>query len=282
MAYDLPNGGPATPLAAPAARVKYTPTDKITVMAGVYSADPAGRGRLLFPAPYSNAEYKNRYGTTFNLDYGTLYIAEAAYADAKAPLPYAYKIGGWFAGGARFLDQRYDLNDLPLADPLSDGAAKRHSDDWGVYGIADQALWAPGGNDPRKVAAFARGGLSPSDRNLIDAYADGGVVLTGFVPGRSSDVLGLAATYSHISSRASGFDKDTVVYGINPLNYPTGDYELAAEATYQIVLAPWLTVQLDAQHVWHPGGNVLAPQGPDVGRVVKDESIFGIRTAVKF
>jgi porin len=283
MAFDLPNGGAGTPLAAPAARVKYTPTDRLSLMVGAYSADPAGRGNLLLPAPFSNAEYKNRYGTTFNLNYGTFYIAEAGYADAKAPLPFAYKLGGWVAGGGRFLDQHRDTLGFSLADVAqTNGIAKRYSSDFGLYGIADQTLWAPGGNDPRKVAAFVRAGFSPSNRNLIEAYADGGFTLTGFVPGRSSDVFGLAATYSKISSAASALDRDTILFGTNPPGFPIRDYELVGEATYQIVFAPWLTVQLDAQHIVHPGGHVLATQGSRAGLLLKDETILGVRTQVKF
>jgi porin len=283
MALDLPNGGPATPLAAPGVRVKYTPMDRLTLMLGIYSADPAGRGDLLKTPPFNNAEYKNRYGTTFNLNYGTLYVAEAGYADAKAPLPFAYKIGGWFVGGARFFDQHHDTLGISLADlALTNGVAKRYSNDWGLYGVADQTLWAPGGDDPRKVAAFVRAGFSPSDRNLIDAYADGGVTFTGFVPGRANDVMGVAATYSKISSAASGLDRDTVLFGTNPPGYPIRDYEFVAEATYQVVLAPWLSVQFDAQHIVHPGGHVLATQGSRAGLLIKDETILGVRTQVKF
>ena len=283
MAQDLPNGGPATPLAAPGSRVKYTPTDRLSLMLGVYSADPAGRGNELFLAPYNNPEYKNHYGTTFNLNYGTLYIAEAGYADAKAALPFAYKLGAWVVAGGRFFNERFDTQGISLADTAqSNGIAKRYSDDWGIYGVADQTLWAPGGDDPRKIAAFTRAGFSPSDRNLVDAYADGGITFTGFVPGRSSDVFGLAATYSKISDVASDLDRNSILFGVHPPGFPIRDYEAVAEATYQVVLAPWLTVQLDAQHVWHPGGNVLAAQGPRTGLLIKNENIFGVRTQVKF
>ncbi|SEE36337.1 porin, OprB family [Rhizobiales bacterium GAS188] len=283
MAADLPNGGAATPLAAPGARVKYAPTDRLSLMLGVYSADPAGRGNLLLTPPSNNPEYKNRYGTTFNLNYGTLYMAEAGYADAKATLPFAYKLGAWFVGGGRFFNQRFDTNGVSLANvALTNGVAKRYSNDWGVYGVADQTLWAPGGEDPRKIAAFVRAGLSPDDRNLIDGYVDGGVTFTGFVPSRSSDVIGVAATYSKISSNASSLDRDTVLFGTNPPGFPIRDYEFVGEATYQLVLAPWLTVQFDAQHIVHPGGHVLAAQGSRTGLLIKDETILGVRTQVKF
>ena len=118
-----------------------------------------------------------------------------------------------------------------LADTAqTSGIAKRYSDDWGIYGVADQTLWAPGGDDPRKIAAFTRAGFSPSDRNLIDAYADGGITFTGFVPGRSSDVFGLAATYSKISNEASDLDRDLILFGVHAPEFPIRDYEAVAEA----------------------------------------------------
>jgi len=54
------------------------------------------------------------------------------------------------------------------------------------------------------------------------------------------------------------------------------------EATYQLVLAPWLSLQFDAQHFVHPGGHVLATQGSRTGLVIKDETILGMRTQIKF
>jgi Carbohydrate-selective porin, OprB family len=68
--------------------------------------------------------------------------------------------------------------------------------------------------------------------------------------------------------------------GLRP--QPIRDYEFVAEATYQVVLAPWLTIQLDAQHHWHPGGNVLAAQGARTESLIKDESIFAVRRQMKF
>lgn len=99
------------------------------------------------------------------------------------------------------------------------------------------------GDGPRKSAAFGRAGFSPSDRNLIDAYANGGVTITG---------------------------------------YPIRDDEFVGEATCQLVLAPWLTFQFDAQHIVRPGGHVLATQGSRTGLVIKDETIVGMRTQIKF
>ena len=54
------------------------------------------------------------------------------------------------------------------------------------------------------------------------------------------------------------------------------------EATCQLVLAPWLSLQFDAQHFVHPGGHVLATQGSRTGLVIKDETILGMRTQIKF
>ena len=209
MAAVLPGGGPAYPLPGPGARVKYTPTDAVTLMAGAYTGDPAGRSN-------PNPQLANRYGTTFNLNGGTLYIAEAAYSTAYpnsgVELTGTYKIGSWFETAHRFNDLQFDNTGLPLADPSSTGTPKRHGNDWGVYGVIDQTI-LPGDKDGlHKLASFLRVGASPSDRNLVDFYADGGLTFTGLIPGRPTDLIGVGAAYDRISDAARAFDRDTRLF----------------------------------------------------------------------
>src|SRR3954452_13674252 len=44
---NLPSGGPAYPLATPAARVKWSPTDEVAFLAAIFNGDPAGPPRFL-------------------------------------------------------------------------------------------------------------------------------------------------------------------------------------------------------------------------------------------
>src|ERR1700730_10043168 len=78
------------------------------------------------------------------------------------------KVGGLYHFGT-FNDQHFDVEGQSLASPTSNGVARTHAGDYGVYGVIDQMLWRLPGDDPKKgVGAFARASWSPSDRNLID------------------------------------------------------------------------------------------------------------------
>jgi porin len=284
----LPGGGTAYPLQGPGARVKYSPTDAITLMAGAFSGDPAGKSN---PVP----QLANRYGTTFNLNGGTLWIAEAAYSTAYAnsgvDLQGTYKIGSWFETGHDFADQRYDTAGLSLADPNSTGIAKRHSNDWGIYGGVDQTL-LPGDKDGvHKLASFLRAGGGPSNRNVVDLYIDGGLTFTGLIPGRPADLIGVGAAYDRISHSARALDRDARSFAALDLASfalqaspfaPVRDQEVMIEALYTINVTQWLTVDLDVQHFFHPSGHVLASSGPNTGKVVKDATVFGLNTQIKF
>ena len=55
--------------------------------------------------------------------------------------------------------------------------------DWGFYGIIDQLIWRlPGSEDPKGVGVFGRVMGAPSDQNLVDFYAEGGITFTGMIP----------------------------------------------------------------------------------------------------
>jgi porin len=293
MAAVLPGGGPAYPLPGPGARVKYTPTDAVTLMAGAYTGDPAGRSN-------PNPQLANRYGTTFNLNGGTLYIAEAAYSTAYpnsgVELTGTYKIGSWFETAHRFNDLQFDNTGLSLADPSSTGTPKRHGNDWGVYGVIDQTI-LPGDKDGlHKLASFLRVGASPSDRNLVDFYADGGLTFTGLIPGRPTDLIGVGAAYDRISDAARAFDRDTRIFAASTASAggfpsfafpatgfaPVRDQEVMVEALYTINVTSWLVVDVDVQHFFHPSGHVLAGSGPDIGKPIRDATVFGLNTQIKF
>jgi porin len=292
MGTVLPGGGAAYPLQGPGARLKWTPTDALTFMAGAYTGDPAGRSN-------PNPQLANRYGTTFNLNAGTIWIGEAAYSTAYAnsgvTLQGTYKIGAWYETAHRFNDLHIDNTGLSLADPASTGVAQRYNNDWGVYGVIDQTL-LPGEKDgSHKLSSFLRAGVSPDDRNLVDVYVDGGLTFTGLIPGRPTDLIGVGAAYDRISSAARALDRDTRLFAAaavlaNPGSValpaspfaPVRDQEVMVEALYTINVTQWMTLDLDVQHFFHPSGHVLAASGPDIGKVVKNTTVFGLNTQIKF
>jgi porin len=95
---DLPADGPAYPLSSLGVRVRVTPSDNWTVLAGVFDGNPAG-------SRVGDPQKLNAHGTNFNLHDSALFIGEVQYAlnpapsDPAAPkptgLPGTYKLGFW-------------------------------------------------------------------------------------------------------------------------------------------------------------------------------------------
>lgn len=275
-AANMRSGGPAYPLATPGVRLQVKPTSDVTLLGAVFSGDPAGANCTI------NPQICNRHGTTFSFSGGALLIAEAQLAVNAAPdaagLPGVYKIGAWHAT-ADYPDQRYGIDPatglvLSLADPAMPEAIRRRGNS-GIYGVADQMIWRTG---DRSINVFLRGGVAPSDRNLISGYVDGGVGIKGLFDGRPDDLLTLGVAHGAISSHARGLDRDTLFFSGPP--YPIRDYETAFELSYIARVTPWWSIQPDLQYIVHPGGRIPHPLDP--ARNLGDVFIAGVRTTINF
>ena len=109
---NLPSGGIVYPFATPAARLKITPNDRITLLAALFNGDPAGPGA-------GDPQTRNRYGLNFRTSDPPFVIGEAQikYGADTGPLyPGALRIGGWAHFG-RFADQRFGADGRPVSDP---------------------------------------------------------------------------------------------------------------------------------------------------------------------
>jgi porin len=278
FASDLPGGGgPNYPLATPGVRLKVTPNDQLALLAGLYNGDPAGAGFT------GTEQIKDPAGLNFRLQDPPLLMAEAQYMynqDKTAQgLAGTIKLGAWYHFGP-FDDVHFDLDGKSLADPSSNGVALTHSGDYGVYGVIDQMLWRLPGSDPKKgVGAFARASLSPSDRNLINLYAEAGVNFMGIWEQRPDDNFGLAASFSQLSPGLRELDLERAFFEKTTL--PLRNYELVVELTYQAQIVAGWTIQPDFQYIFHPGGGVVDPLNPFVGRI-PDAAVFGLRTQISF
>ena len=137
----------------------------------------------------------------------------------SAGLPGVYKLGGWYAT-TDFADQRFGLDPagdvVSLADPAVAGPLN-HRGNWGIYGVADQMVWRAG---KQSLNLFARGGFSPSDRNLVSFYIDGGAGFKGPLPGRDDDVLTFGVAYAKISRDAAALDQDMLAFNGPPYADP--------------------------------------------------------------
>ncbi len=273
LAANMLNGGPAYPLATPGARVKVNATGNLSVLAAVFSGDPAGEDC------FDDPQQCNRHGTTFSFSGGALWMGELQYAinqDKHAVgLPGTYKLGVWYET-ADFADQHYGIDATgatvslgvdPTADPI------RHKGNWGIYGVADQMIWR---GAESSVNLFVRGGFVPADRNLVSYYVDGGVGVKGLFPGRADDTLTFGVAYAKISDDVVAADRDALA-AAPP--FAVRDAELLFELSYAAQVTPWWVIQPDIQYIVHPNGG----QNPDDPTLpLENVFIAGLRSTVTF
>lgn len=275
-AVNIPSGGPAYPLSTPGVRFKLEPTPQTTFLLAVFNGDPAGQ------CGYPDPEQCNRYGLNFRVNDPPFVISEMQYRynqDAKATaLAGGIRIGGWHHFGG-FSDLRFDVNGLPLADPLSNGIARQLRGNSGIYAVHDQQLYRPAGADANSgVLWFTRVAYSPADRSLVDFYVDGGLIFSKMISSRPDDAFGVSFLYSHVSKQAREHDLDTRLFTGLPV--PLRNYELSLEASYSASIMPGWTLQPNLQLIFNPGGNVPLPGSKT--QAIGNAAVMGVRSTIKY
>jgi porin len=274
LSLDMPSGGPSPPLAALGTRLRADINDNFSLLGAVFDGNAAGPGS-------NDPQLRDRYGLNFRINDPPLVMAEAQFLwNAKKGDPGLdgkFKIGGWRHFGS-FADERFDSSGQTLAEPGAEAAQRRG--DYGLYAVFEQKLHRVGTDDDRGVGIFARTSYSPPDRNLIDFYGDAGVEFIGLDEGRPKDKFGVAAGYARVSRDARALDADfQALYG--PF-WPRRTFEALVTTVYQYEVRPGWTLQPNYQFIRHPGGGATDPLGNTPGKLLKDASVFGLRTVLKF
>lgn len=273
---DLPGGGPSPPLAAVGARLLVNITDQWSILGAIFDGNQAG------PGP-GDPQERNRYGVNFRVNDPPLLLGQIQYAwnnkKGDPNLAGQIKFGGWHHFGS-FADQRFASNGVSLASSANSGEPLLLSGDIGGWMVFEQQIYRVLRSDDRGVGVFARIAGAPADRNLIDLYADAGLEFIGLSDTRPDDKFGIAAGYAHVSKRAQALDADYRAF-VGP-DWPLRGFEGLLTAVYQYQIRDGWTVQPNVQYVIHPGGGAPLPSGPFAGKQLKNASIFGLRTTLKF
>ena len=271
-AVNLPSGGPAYPLSALGARIKYEFPKDASLLLAIFNGDPAG------PC-LDDPDTCNLYGVNFRLQDPAFMLGELQFrrnrGKGESGLATTLKIGGWSHLG-QFADKRFDNTGMLLASPTSTGVPLMHRGDYGIYAVIDQQIYRPqGGSADSGIAVFSRGSISPqSDRNLVNFYIDGGIVFAGLVPKRPNDTFGASAIFARFSDSIRGFDQDRINFGT--LFTPARDYEFNLELTYVAQIVPGWTVQPVYTSIWHPS------QPSQIGIRSPDAQVAGIRSVIRY
>jgi len=216
-------------MGAPGVRLALTPLNWVTYQGAAF------QGNVF-------AQNVNRHGFRWDLSSSNGYfsIHELMFRTNQgagvSSLPGEIKVGGWF-------DTVPDQN-----------AAASQPWNYGFYFVADQALYrvprpvstpAVDGSGKQTPAApstdkglgmFTHVGFAPQNSSFMNFYIDVGLNYKGLFPTRDNDVLGVAFAYGHLSNNPQENEGDS---------FP--GYEMLLEATYQIELTSWLTLQPDVQ-----------------------------------
>ena len=270
MGANIPSGGPAYPLATPGIRWKFDANAHWSMLLGLYNGDPGNQATV------------NRTGTNFRVNDPPLLMGEIQHRynqdkDSRA-LAGIVRLGGWHHFG-QFDNLRFDHTGLSLADPLSSGIARQFRGTSGIYGIIDQQIYRPEGGGPDSgISVFSRISGTPSDRNLVNFFMDGGVVFSGMIPQRPDDKFGASFIYARISDWARSLDRDTIAF--SGITQPIRAYEMTIELSYQAQLKPGWTMQPVFQYIIHPGGHVPDPISPNLA--IRSGALVGVRSTLAF
>jgi porin len=270
MGANIPSGGPAYPLSTPGVRWKFDANANWSMLLGLYNGDPGNQATV------------NRTGTNFRVNDPPLLMGEIQHRynqdKESRGLAGILRLGGWHHFG-RFDDQRFDGAGLSLADPLSSGIARQFRGTSGIYGIVDQQIYRPEAGGPDSgISVFSRISGTPSDRNLINFFLDGGVVFSGMLPARLDDKFGASFIYARISDWARARDRDLIAF--SGVVQPIRAYELTVELSYQALIKPGWTMQPIFQYIVHPGGHVPHPISPNLA--IRNGALLGVRSTVAF
>jgi porin len=234
MANNLPAGGPAPPIAVPGIRVKAALSDQITVFAAVFNGNAARPGD-------GDPQLRDNHGLAFRVNDPPWVIGQVRFDYnidfGGRPLAGNFTPGAWHHSG-QFDDQRFTAQGLSIADPSGTGIAAKLRGNFGIFAVLEQTLYRPASVTEKGVSAslpgvtaFVRVAYSPPDRNLIDLYVDGGIGVSGLVPGRPHDRFGMAAAFMRISSAARNLDRDTQFF--EGLPSPVRSNETLLEMIYE-------------------------------------------------
>lgn len=227
-------------------RLKYSPTNKFYVQAGVYNGDPVQKNGV-------------HHGLDLSVQGPLFTIGEVGlrwnYGDEDTGLARNIKVGGYYDGGT-------------YKNTVSGSQATRNANGlYGLYVLGDQQLWRWRDNQHRRPVHPNKARLGDSERdrhlgvfgafmaapqarlNTVPYFFDAGLVAYGPTPKRPRDFAALGFVYGSFQN--------------SPLH--TGDLlvqsdnEEAVEITYGYTLRPGLVLQPALQYLLNPRGNPLIP-----------------------
>lgn len=209
------------PLAAPGIVVKYGPVNNFIYRMGMYDGNP---GTL----------EDNLYNLNVKISHveGFFNIAEVEYVRKSVDNEIGnFKLGSYYHSGhfVQYPDTSQAVNG-----------------DFGVYALADIALFPRSFHAGHGLGVFLQGGLTDRKINMVHYFMACGLRYHGILEGRFNDQLGIGYTHINISNHY--------------LAYASGalSFESSFEATYLLQLGKYVSIQPTFHYIINPGINKYA------------------------
>jgi porin len=215
---DISQTGPSIfPTSSVAVRLRVLPTENSYLLGAVYDGVPGD------PDDPPRTTVKLEEGD------GIFAVVEAGLTDGEPGTQQYYKLaaGAW----------------LHTAD-VENFDGKNNDRNNGVYLIAEKTLFeeAVGGQG---LGVFMQLGFADDDWNQITNYWGLGVHYIGLIPGRNSDVAGLAVACARNGDKFMKYMKEVEMTDVDHT-------ETAIEFTYRAEIKPWFILQPDVQYIINP------------------------------
>ena len=237
LAATGPNGPAIFPSTALTASVRIEPSADTYAAFAVVNAEAGVLGDVGGMAPL--------------LEEGALLIGEGGWTG-----PGTVALGAW--------SYTRKQDDIRLFDAAGDPLRQRAQ---GAYVLLEWPVGGPVGPDPNapnKAAFFLRAGISDGDTTPYRAGWQAGVLINRVFAARPDSQLSIGANQAFLSDKFRLNEADNG----NPLRAA----ETGIEITLADSVAPWLTMQGDAQYVRNPSRNAQA----------RDAVILGLRFTFAF
>lgn len=223
--------------------VKFKTTENTYIDTGAFEVNPDVQ-----PSNGLDWEIKHATGYTLPIEYGW-----AKNNPETTQYPFELK-GGVYMSTAPLTDINLDTKGLPLGLDGGKAAIDDHIRD-GFYVMGDKVIWRPDPDSPRSLNIFGGWVRQMEDQEIMHQQIYAGFVMTGPLPFRPYDTLGLNISEFEMTPEEQAYlaeiRKKEGGTGVNAL------HQTAYDLTYSIHLVKGLELMPGVQYIVHPDNSSL-------------------------
>lgn len=167
-----------------------------------------------------------------------------------------YRLGGY-----------YDTSDVAYLGSPPGGPQAMARGRWGFYAQADQMIHRAAPGSDRGLTAFAVIAYGAPGTAMLEYIGQLGLLQRGTFAGRDDDTIGLAVSYSKVSSILAA--AQSAANAAAPGSVGVQSAETTIELNYRAQLTSWFSLMPNLQYVIRPNGVTTIPNALVLGLQVK-------------